>query len=171
MLSAEGTYKDLQALPCHFGWLKSSPFHRHDIRPHTEARRWEIDLHRPAFKSISESSTNVPENLSTKICTDKTNDSSQLNKYHEFSVRLGTAKTRESFLCRIFQENNRIADSIAKDLYLIDVLSKSQTNADNYRPLLDAHCSCFVLILQYGEPNRGKVLGHFATMDLDCMVD
>ncbi|WJX40428.1 hypothetical protein P8452_27902 [Trifolium repens] len=78
MLSAEGTYKDLQALPCHFGWLKSSPFHRHDIRPHTEAGRWEIDLHRPAFKSISESSTNVPKNLSTKICTDKTNDSSQV---------------------------------------------------------------------------------------------
>ncbi|WJX18324.1 hypothetical protein P8452_08131 [Trifolium repens] len=66
---------------------------------------------------------------------------------------------------------DRIADSIAKDLYHIDVLSKSQTNADNYCPLLDAHCSCFVLILQYGETNRSKVLGHFATMDLDCTVD
>ncbi|WJX18523.1 hypothetical protein P8452_08315 [Trifolium repens] len=42
---------------------------------------------------------------------------------------------------------DRIEDSIAKDLYHIYVLSKSQTNADNYRPLLDAHCSCFVLIL------------------------
>ncbi|WJX45209.1 hypothetical protein P8452_32104 [Trifolium repens] len=49
----------VESLPCHFGWLKSSPFHRHGIRPHTEGR-WEIDLHRPAFKSNSESSTNVP---------------------------------------------------------------------------------------------------------------
>ncbi|WJX18524.1 hypothetical protein P8452_08316 [Trifolium repens] len=62
MLSAEGAYKDLQALPCHFGWLKSSPFHRHGIRPHSQGR-WEIDLHRLAFKSNSESSTTVPENF------------------------------------------------------------------------------------------------------------
>ncbi|XP_045808368.1 putative ion channel POLLUX-like 2 isoform X2 [Trifolium pratense] len=75
--SSSTNYNSRRFVPRHFSWLRSSPLHGHGIRPHTEGR-WEVDLHRTVFKSNSESSTNVPENLSTKfIWTEKTNNSSQ----------------------------------------------------------------------------------------------
>ncbi|PNY07805.1 ion channel pollux-like protein, partial [Trifolium pratense] len=76
--SSSTNYNSRRFVPRHFSWLRSSPLHGHGIRPHTEVGRWEVDLHRTVFKSNSESSTNVPENLSTKfIWTEKTNNSSQ----------------------------------------------------------------------------------------------
>ncbi|KAL5068418.1 hypothetical protein RYX36_019305 [Vicia faba] len=56
-------------MPCHFGWLKSSPLHGHG--------GWEVDSHRLAFKSNSNTSKLVPESSSTKfILTEKNNHSS-----------------------------------------------------------------------------------------------
>ncbi|CAK8572136.1 unnamed protein product [Lathyrus sativus] len=56
-------------MPGHFSWLKSSPLHRHG--------GWEVDFHRLAFKSNSNTSNHVPESSSAKfISTEKNNHSS-----------------------------------------------------------------------------------------------